>query len=44
MKCYGEHVGNTLGTWGTYWEPNGTHWELKRNIVETHCEPRKNEK
>jgi hypothetical protein len=22
----------------------GTHWELKRNIVRTHWEPRKNEK
>jgi hypothetical protein len=31
VRCYGEHVGNTLGTWETYWEPienlKGTHWE-----------------
>lgn len=38
-------LGNTLGTWETYWEPIGnlgnivgTHWELKCNIVGTHWE------
>jgi hypothetical protein len=35
---------NTLGTWGTYQNLMGTHWELKGNIVGTHWQPRKNEK
>jgi len=30
-------LGNTVGTWGTY-------WELKKNLVGTHWEPEKNEK
>jgi len=28
-------LGNTLGTWATYWEPietlKGTHWEREKN-------------
>jgi hypothetical protein len=28
-------LGNTLGTWATYWEPienlKGTHWEQEKN-------------
>jgi hypothetical protein len=35
---------NTLGTWGTYQNRMGTHWELKGNIVGTHWQPGKNEK
>ncbi len=34
VKCYGEHVGNLMGT----------HWEFKGDIVGTHWEPGKNEK
>jgi len=29
-------LGNTLGTWATYWEPienlKGTHWEREKNV------------
>jgi hypothetical protein len=36
--CYGEHVGEHIENL------MGNLWELKRNIVRTHWEPRKNEK
>jgi len=35
---------NTLGTWGTFQNLMGTHWDLKGNIVGTHWQPGKNEK
>ncbi len=36
VRWYGQYIlGNTLGTWATYWEPienlKGTHWEQEKN-------------
>jgi hypothetical protein len=28
-------LGKIFGIWGTFWEPDGTHWELKRNTLGT---------